>query len=173
LDFTLETIKQPLGAGITPENPPQIGTVAQAEAAFQADTPWLEDLALESYEESEHSQAGRVYTYTIPLNTSRDLIWVYAWCTADQASFDDNWSKIELSFSLQGQSIPQDDFATLEGEFNGAFCRAYYTVLSDFAPGDHVFRTIVTFTSPINDGMSDDDYPAGTHTYEYHVVVAR
>ncbi len=173
LDYTLQTILQPMGAGITPAHPPKMGTVIQAEAAFDEDTPWLEDLALETHEESETSLAGQIYTYTIPLSTSKEVIWIYAWCTADQESFEDNWSKIKLGFSMNGQAVPQDDFAHLEGEFSGAFCRAYYTLLNDFAVGEHIIKTTVTFTAPLNDGMSETNFPAGTHTYEYHVIVAR
>ena len=173
LDYTVETIMQPVGAGILPEQPPKMGTVAQAEAAFDANTPWLDDLGLENYKEGELSQPGQVYTYTIPLNTSKDIIWIFPWCTADQASLDDNWSKIKLDFSVNGQSVSQNDFAILEGEFNGAFCRAYYTLLSDFAVGENILLTTVTFTAPLNDGLTENDFPAGTHTYRYHVVVAR
>jgi hypothetical protein len=173
LEYTLEVISQPLGAGIAPESPPKMGTIEQAQNAFQADTPWLEDLALETYEENQLSLAGQVYTYTIPLNTSQDLMWVYAWCTADQASFDDNWSKIKLDFSINGQTVSQEDFALLEGEFNDTFCRAYYTVLRDFTIGEHILRTNVTFTDSLNDGISDQEFPAGTHTYEYHVMLNR
>ena len=130
-------------------------------------------MALETYEDNQLSQAGEVYTYTIPLNTSQDLMWVYAWCAADQASFDDNWSKIKLDFSINGQTVSQDDFALLEGEFNDVICRLYYTVLTDFTIGEHILRTNVTFTDPLNDGLSDEDYPAGTYIYEYHVILNR
>jgi C-terminal processing protease CtpA/Prc len=173
LEYTLEVISQPLGAGIAPDSPPKMGTVAQAEAALEADTPWLEDMALETYEANQLSQAGEVYTYTIPINTSQDLMWVYAWCTADQASFDDNWSKIQLDFSINGQTVSQEDFALLEGEFNNAICRVYYTVIRDFTIGEHLLRTNVTFTDSLNDGISEEDYPAGTYTYEYHVILSR
>jgi hypothetical protein len=100
-------------------------------------------------------------------------MWVYAWCTADQASFDDNWSKIELDFSINGQSVSQDDFALLEGEFNNNLCRVYYTVVSEFSAGEHVLRTDITFSDSLNDGISAEDYPAGTHSYEYHVILDR
>jgi C-terminal processing protease CtpA/Prc len=173
LEYTLEVISQPLSAGIAPESPPKMGTVAQAQTALEAETPFLEDLALETYQEDQLSQAGMVYTYTIPLNTSQDLMWVYAWCTADQDSFDDNWSKIQLDFSINGQSVSQDDFALLEGEFNDNMCRVYYTVVSEFTVGEHILRTDITFTDSLNDGISAEDYPAGTHSYEYHVIIDR
>ena len=173
LDFAIEVISQPLGAGVTPEYSPKVGTKSEAEAAFQAQTDWLDMHAQETYQESEMAQAGRTYTFTIPLSKSRDLMWVYAWCTADEEIFEDNWSKIELEFALNGEIIPLDDFAKLEGVFSGNPCRAYYTVLSDWAVGEHILTTTVTFTESLNDGIMEEDLPAGTHVYEYHVYIAR
>jgi len=173
LDFAIEVISQPLGAGVTPEHSPKVGTKSEAEAAFQAQTDWLDMHAQETYQESEMAQAGRTYTFTIPLSKSRDLMWVYAWCTADEEIFEDNWSKIELEFALNGEIIPLDDFVKLEGVFSGNHCRAYYTVLSDWAVGEYVLTTTITFTESLNDGIMEEDLPAGTHVYEYHVYIAR
>jgi C-terminal processing protease CtpA/Prc len=173
LDFTIEKLDQPLGAGIVPEYSPTVGTVAESEAALQAEANWLDDLAQESYDEGELSQAGRVYTYTVPLYNSEDVIWAYAWCTGDEGSFQDNWSKIELEFSLNGDQVPLEDFAILEGVFSGSHCRLYYTVLQDWAMGEHIVETNVTFTNKINDGIGDEDFPAGKHVFDYHVYVGR
>ncbi len=173
LKHAIEVMDRPLGAGITPEYSPSMGSISESEAALDAGTAWLDDLTRESYAEDELSQAGRTYTYTVPLNRSRKVIWVYAWCTGDQESFTDNWSKIQLAFELNGEDVPLEDFAVLEGEFSGSFCRAYYTVLSDWAVGEHILTTEITFTAPLNDGISEENYPAGTHVYEYHVFIAR
>jgi C-terminal processing protease CtpA/Prc len=173
LNHTIEVIDQPLGAGITPESSPTIGSKSESEAALNAGTPWLEDLVREYYDPDELSQAGQTYTFTVPLNRSQKVMWVYAWCTGDQESLTDNWSKIQLAFELNGEEVPLDDFAILEVEFSGSFCRAYYTVLSDWAVGEHILTTTVTFTAPLNDGITEEDYPAGTHVYEYHVYIAR
>gem|GEM_PF-164557 len=173
LDFALEVLSHPLGAGVTPEHSPRIGSKSKSETAFQAETDWLDMLARETYEESELAQAGRTYIFTIPLNTSRDLMWVYAWCTADEEHFTDNWAKIELIFTLNGAVIPIEDFAELEGVFGGNHCRAYYALLNDWAVGEHILTTTVTFTEPLNDGIASEDFPAGAHVFEYHVYVAR
>ncbi len=173
LDFVVETMDQPIGAGIMPEYDPTIGTVEEAEAALQAQTSFLEELAQGSGLEDANSQPGEIYTITVPLNTSRQVIWDYLWCTADEASFEDNWSKIELAFALNGKPVDIENFAVLEGEFSGSFCRVYYTVLDDWAPGQHEITTTVTFTAPLNDGIEAEDYPAGTHVYKFMVYVAR
>jgi C-terminal processing protease CtpA/Prc len=173
LDFTIEKLDQPLGAGIVPEHSPTVGTVEESEAALQAEAKWLDDLAQESYDEGDLAQAGRIYTYTVPLYNSKDVIWAYAWCTVDEISFKDNWSKIEVGFSLNGDEVPLEDFAILEGVFSGSHCRLYYTVLKDWAIGEHIVETKVTFNSKINDGIVDEDFPAGTHNFKYFVYVGR
>lgn len=173
LNFATEVLDQPLGAGVTPEHPPTMGSKSEAESAFNTGTKWLDDFAKEEYSADEVSQAGQTYIYTIPLTGSKKLIWLTAWCTADEASFTDNWSKIELEFAINGEPVPIEDFALLEGVFSGSHCRAYYTVLSDWAVGEHILTAAVTFTAPLNDGIVEADYPAGTHVYEYHVYVAR
>jgi C-terminal processing protease CtpA/Prc len=173
LNFAIETIDQPLGAGITPAHPPTISTVAEAEAALQANTKILDDIVKEEYADEELSMAGRVYTYTAALNKSEDLVWLTGWCTADEESFNDNWSKIEIEFALNNENIPLDNFAILEGEFSDSLCRFYYTVLSDWAIGENLVQTTVTFSAELNDGISDIIYPAGTHTYEYRIFIGR
>ena len=173
LNFAVETIDQPLGAGITPARSPQLATVPAAEAALGSNPKFLDDVVNEEYEDEELSMAGRVYTYTAALNKSEDLVWLTGWCTVDQESFDDNWSKIDIEFILNGEVIPLENFAVLEDEFSGSLCRFYFTVLSDWAVGEHVVQTVVTFSAELNDGLSDIIYPAGTHTYEYRVFVAR
>lgn len=173
LDYAIDVLSQPLGAGVTPEHSPEVGSKTEAETAFQAQTDWLDAAARETYQEDQLARAGETYTYTVPLGRSRDLMWVYAWCTADETSFEDNWSKIELEFALNGENVPLDDFVKLEGVFSDNHCRAYYTVLRDWAVGEHLVTTTVTFTDSINDGIMEEDLPAGTHVYEYHVFVAR
>lgn len=173
LDFAIEALNEPLGAGEAPDAPPKMGSKAEAETAFQANTEWLDHVALEEYDEGSLAQPGETYTFTIPLASSRELIWAYAWCTVDEESFEDNWSKIELAFNLNGEEIPIGDFAELEGVFSGNHCRAYYTVLSEWLPGEHIITTEVTFTDSFSDGISEEEYQAGTHIFEYHVVVAK
>lgn len=160
--------EQPPSAGVTSEGPPRIASLSEAETAFQAQTPWLEDLAAESYEIT--SQAGETYTYTITMDRSRDVMWVYGWCATTKELLAQNWDHISLVFTLDGKEVPLDSFVRLEDNFDEMECRLYYTLLSDWPGGEHLLTTEVTFTTTINDGL--DDYPAGTHVYEYRVSVA-
>jgi C-terminal processing protease CtpA/Prc len=170
LDYTVEALDQPLGAGITPTGSPTFDADSDLIEALQGGIPTLEDLAREEYASAELSQAGQTYVFNVPLGSSKDVVWMYAWCTATQESFEDNWSKIDLKFTLNGEEIPLEDFGMLEGDLNGP-CRIYYALLSDWPIGEHVLRVEVTFTAALNDDTYD--YPVGTHVYEYHVYVAR
>lgn len=160
--------EQPPRVGVTSEGPPRIASLSEAETAFQAQTPWLEDLAAESYDIT--SQAGETYTYTITMDRSRDVMWVYGWCATTKELLAQNWDHISLVFTLDGEEVPLDSFVELESIFDEMECRLYYTLLSDWPGGEHLLTTEVTFRTTINDGL--DDYPAGTHVYEYRVSVA-
>ena len=153
---------------VTPEGPPRIASRPETEAAFQAETPWLEALARESYDTT--SRAGETYTYTIVMDHSQDLMWVYSWCTATKEQLTENLDNISLVFTLDGEAVPLDSFATLEGNFGEQECRLYYTLLTDWPRGEHVLTTQVTFATTLDDGF--DVYPAGTHVYRYQVHVA-
>jgi len=153
---------------VTPEGPPRIASRSEAEAAFQAQTPWLEALARESYDTT--SRAGETYTYTIVMDHSQDVMWVYNWCTATKEQLTENWDNISLVFTLDGEAVPLDSFAALEGNFGEQECQLYYTLLTDWPRGEHVLTTQVTFATTLDDGF--DVYAAGTHVYRYQVHVA-
>jgi hypothetical protein len=153
---------------VTPEGPPRIASRPETEAAFQAETPWLEALARESYDTT--SRAGETYTYTIVMDHSQDVMWVYNWCTATKEQLTENWDNIRLIFTLDGEAVPLDSFVALEGNFGEQECRLYYTLLTDWPRGEHVLTTRVTFATTLDDGF--DVYPAGTHVYRYQVYVA-
>lgn len=169
LDAALRVISEPKGAGITPSAPPTVGSASEATSAFSSGASFLEDKAREQYTAEEVSVPG-LLTYTVPLNKSENLIWAYYWCTTTKEVLDQNFSQIDVTFELNGEEVPIDQFAVTELPSGGNQCRIIYTVLSDWQPGEHNLRTSVTFKSAINDGMGA--YPAGDYISEYRVYVA-
>ena len=155
---------QPPGEAVTP---PRVAARSEAEAAFEAQTPWLQELAPETYDLT--SQAGETYTYTIEMDRSQEVMWVYGWCTVTQEQLAQNWENISLVFALDGESVPLDSFVRLEDKFGDLECRMHYALLADWPSGEHQLTTEVTFATAINDGL--DDFPAGTHIFEYRVHV--
>lgn len=162
-----EEPEQPPGEEEALEGSPMIASLSEAEAAFAAGTPWLEALGSESYDTT--SQAGETYVYTITMDRSQDVMWVYGWCAATEEHLTENWDNISLAFTLDGEAVPLDSFASLEGTFEDEECRLYYALLTDWPSGEHVLTSEVTFATELDDGF--DVYPAGTHIYKYLVAV--
>lgn len=169
LSAAVKVISEPKGAGITPSAPPKIASTSEAEAAFSGGASFIEDKVREEYTDAELSSPG-VLTYTVPLSKSETLIWAYYWCTTTTEILEQNFSQIDVTFTLNGEEVPIDQFAVTELEAGGNQCRIIYTALSDWKPGEHHITTSVTFKSQIDDGMSK--YPAGDYVSEYGVFVA-
>lgn len=146
---------------------PRIGSGLESEAAMAAGAPWLEELAEESYDVT--SQAGETYLYTVALESSRDVLWVYGWCTTSQEILEQNWEHIALVFTLNGEDVPFSQFAIQETDIEGLVCRLYCALVTDWPRGEHELLTDVTFDTDLNDGQ--DTFPEGTHYYKYVVTV--
>jgi hypothetical protein len=147
--------------------PPTIASTTESQVALLAGTPWLEELAEESYDET--SQAGETYFYTIVMEESQDVMWVYGWCAVTPEQLEENWENISLVFTLDGEEVSLDSFAEVEGPFADQECHLYYALLTDWPSGEHFLSTEVTFATELDDGS--DIYPEGTHVYLYLVTV--
>lgn len=149
------------------EESPRIGSVLESELALAEGVPWLTELAEEDYDAT--SQAGETYTYTVTLGESRDVIWMYGWCTTTEELLRQNWQNITLAFTVNGEDVRLDRFAMLESGFEDQHCRLYYALVTDWPQGEHELITEVTFETELDDGT--DTYPAGTHWYKHIVSV--
>ncbi|MCQ3938513.1 MAG: peptidase S41 [Chloroflexi bacterium] len=169
LQAGIKAVLEPLGAGISPSASPRIASKSEAESALSAGAGFIEEKAREQYSAEEVSAPG-VFTYTVPLAKSETLIWAYYWCTTTTEILEQNFKQIDVTFTLNGEEIPLDQFAVTDLPSGGNQCRIIYTALSDWKPGEHHLTTAVTFKTPINDGMGD--YPAGDYISEFSVFVA-
>jgi hypothetical protein len=149
------------------EESPRIGSVLESELALAEGVPWLTELAEEDYDIT--AQAGETYTYTVTLDQSRDVIWMYGWCTNSEELLRQNWENITLAFGVNGEDVRLDRFAMLESGFEDQHCRLYYALVTDWPQGEHELITEVTFETELDDGT--DIYPAGTHWYKHIVSV--
>jgi len=157
----------PKGAGVTPAGPPAIAAVSAATETLST-SEQLEARAREQYGASDYTKPGTL-TFTVALNESETLIWLYPWCATTQEVLDQNFQNIELKFRLDGEEVPLSDMATQDLPNSGQQCRIYYTALSDWPAGEHHLSTTATFTNPINDGTVD--YEAGDYVLDYTVYV--
>jgi len=149
------------------EELPRIGSVLESETALSIGVPWLTELAEEDYEVT--SQAGEIYTYTVSLDRSRDVLWIYGWCTTTKELLRQNWEHITLGFTVNGEDVPLERFAMLEVDIEDQQCRLHYALATDWPPGEHVLITEVTFETELDDG--EEIFPAGTHWYKHIVTV--
>lgn len=170
LQAALDAIGKPRGAGVIPQGPPRIATRAESEDALAIQTPFLDNVAVESYQQELFQPGTQIYN--IPMGESRDVLWVSGWC-ASQEQFDQNWENIELAFTLNGEQVGLDRFAQLDSPAGADLCRFYYVLLTDWPVGEHVVSTEMRFATELNDGIETQDYAPGSRFYEYHVYVTR
>jgi hypothetical protein len=137
----------------------------------QENPPYLPQFAGEEYTTEEIAGLGPKYTYTVELPASEPVSFGWAWCTTTQEILDENFEHLIYTFKLDGQEIPLDRFVVddyFSDDMEG-YCREYYTVLTDWLPGNYTLERSMEFDQLINDGW--DDYQAGTTIYEYDVTV--
>ena len=172
MQYAINAVLQPLGAGVTPEAPPTMASNAKvAESKLLSGAYFLEDYARETYTEEELIVPG-TFTYSVNLEQDDEVAWIYGWCAAPDA-LEDNLESIDLSFTMEGEEVPLEDIHQFFYEYSADMhCQYYYTILSDWAYGEHHLGITATFTSPVDDGMEDSPvYPAGEWVNEYTVYV--
>ena len=167
LDEAVALLLRPAVAGVQPSGPPSIMSPAETHAALQQDIPFLEQLAPEEYENLR--RAGEVYTYTVSLDDSKEVLWLHSSCAASEALSGSILDSMVLNLSVDGQPVPSDNFLSLHSEFNGQYCHYSLAGLQDWPRGEHLLLTQVTFNNEIDDGFQF--YAAGTHVFEYRVYV--
>ena len=167
LEEAVALLLRPAVAGVQPSGPPSMMSPAETRTALQQHIPVLEQLAPEEYDNL--SRAGEVYTYTVSLGGSKEVLWLHSSCAASEALSGSILDAMELNFSMDGQPVPRNNFVALQGEFNGQYCHYRLAGLRDWPRGEHLLFTEVTFRHQIDDGFQL--YAAGTHMFEYRVYV--
>ena len=170
LQYGIRAILEPLGAGLTPVAPPTILSPEKTMADLEAGkVTQLEEKARENYTAEDLAKMDVTIPYTIVLGKPQTLLWAWGWCAADDAMLEENLSKIKLAFSLNGEDVALEQFASLDYDANGQSCRAYFAQVTDWSGGEHHLVTTLTFTGPVDDGTAQ--YPAGKQVFDYAVYV--
>jgi C-terminal processing protease CtpA/Prc len=164
-----KAISEPKGAGLTPSGPPRLMTQDETKQAVQANTVSFEQKAREQYTNQDYLDVNKVFTFTVALDQSQDLLWTWGWCAKDQATLDDNLKKMGLKFTLDGQEVTLDKFLNQAGPSQGQQCASYTLGLTDWPAGEHHVDTAVTYKSKINDGQAD--YNPGVQTFNYAINI--
>ena len=150
---------------------PQVGTAQQARNAFNRNTIDLTRLAAVRPDFPEITQPGDIYTYKINMDTSRETLWSYSWCTTNRIILNDNFEHIQTQFVIGETIIPADHLVSRDypRSNNNGVCREYYALINNWPRGQHHLEIRITFTQDLDDGWNV--YPAGTHIYEDIVTV--
>jgi hypothetical protein len=155
-----------------PAESPSLASAAEAGTALDSGVNHLEGYAYVVPDTPAINQPGDVYSYEIQLTESTPLVWSYGWCTTTQAILEENFSHINLEFTINGTAVSSGSFAVTEYErSDGGRCREHAALVNDWPPGQHIIESRITFTQDINDGW--DIYPAGTHIFKYLVTVGQ
>ena len=164
------TVSSP--AGQTPvkiEGGPTVGTPRETRVAISENTPILEQLAREEYDQEALAVVGRTFTYTVALTQTAPLLWVFGWCATSPELVEQNLEDMTLEFSVNGMPVDLGQFHVVEGQSGELPCRTYVAVLYDWPSGETQLEAKVTFDALVNDGLSD--YPPGSQSFIYHVTV--
>ena len=103
------------------------------------------------------------------MSKSKDVIVGYFWCTKTQDQLDDNWPKMDFTFTLDGQILHADDFSFQTYASSQGPCNLLVAKLSDWPVGEHAFVVDANYKAALNDGFND--YAAGHRILEYTIYV--
>ena len=156
----------PPAAAVLPAGP-TIGTLRETRAAIEERVPAFEALAAEQYSDTDLTQVGATFQFTVNLAQEQPLLWVYGWCTTTPQLLEQNFSVIQLEFTLDGQPVDEGLFDVLESTAGTLPCRYYGLVLYDWPSGQTQLNTRVIYTEALYDGFGD--YPAGEQNFAYTV----
>ena len=164
-------VLEPISLGVVPSGPPKIASVEETQARLEeGDVQQLEERANEVYSELELTEMDTPLTYTVSLSTDDDILWVWGWCAASEEILADNLTEIELSFSLDGENIAPEQFASFGYPYQGQSCQVYFASLFEWPVGEHHLNTTASWSEALNDGTVG--FPAGSQILEYSVYVS-
>jgi hypothetical protein len=142
-----------------------LDTVDQSKLIWKTAPRLLQNLAPESYQDSDYTKPGTL-KYTVSLSAgAQSLGWSYGWCTKTNELLKNNLENIKLKFELDGKEIPLTSFSIDTSKT----CQTWYVTLRDWPAGEYHFVRTVIVAADINDGWGT--YPAGDYVSEYAVTV--
>lgn len=132
----------------------------------------LEAFAPERYTEEDLAKPNRL-TYTVTIADEAPTILLYAWCTVDEPTLQQNFEHIEVKVYFNDQELGNDvvHALTYVSAQNNMPCQAYTVVMSEWPEGQYTLEAVATFDEEINDGLAD--YAAGDYAFVYNITVQK
>lgn len=149
---------------------PTIGSPRETRVAAAGDVQGLDQVAAESYSDTEMNQVGARLTYTIQVDqAATQLLWGYAWCATTPEILAQNVAQMQVEFVAGGQTVPESQLEVFDGQNqSGQACHVQRAVVYNWPSGTATLETRITFLQAVNDGMGD--YPAGDQVFTYAVT---
>ena len=147
---------------------PTIGAPRETRVAVEEQTQILEQLAEEQYDQDALAVVGETFTFTIQLDESKRLLWVFGWCAASADLVEQNLQGMTVEFSVNGTPVDLGQFHVVDGQSGDLPCRYYLAVVYDWPSGPTQLEVRVTFNELVNDGLSE--YPSGSQWFIYDVT---
>jgi hypothetical protein len=150
------------------EGGPTVGTRRETRLAVTDRLPVLEILAQEDYATDDLLEVGRTFPFTIDLEQSEPLLWVYGWCATTPDIMAQNLEVMQIEYSVNGTPVDAGQFEAY-GDQTGDACSYFAAVVYDWPSGTTTLQTKVVFTEALNDGFAD--YQPGEQLFVYTVNV--
>lgn len=168
LEAAVNALDKPLGAGVVPSGPPTVTTDYSFLSDYGGGMALLDELVREEYSDEELMAPGTL-TYTVVMSESVDVIAGYVWCTTTKEIFEENWAKMRITITLDGEELPVDSLELQTFPSGANYCGVLAAELTDWPQGEHSFVVSANFTAALNDGFGD--YTAGTRTSVFTIYV--
>lgn len=154
-------------------------TIVEPQEALKiaAGLKTLTELAYEKYSDADHNKVNTTLTFTVNAKPGVPMIWSSGWCAVNDQILEENLTKINFVFEVDGYVVPLERLAqntyevtAADSDLKGWKCLEYLTVLRDWKPGTYNFIETITFSSAINDGKVAFD--AGNMIRKYTVNIS-
>lgn len=129
----------------------------------------LEDLSNRDFD-AEWQQGSTELYLTAVFPENKNVYWSWGWCALDQETLEENFDHLELWVTLNNENVNsllfQGDY-----QYSDVVCREFDLSVIDWYPGQLILYIEIIFTEDINDGISDQIFPAAAHIIEYQITV--
>ncbi len=117
-------------------------------------------------------QAPKKYTGTASLDPNTPFTIGNGWCAKDDATLKDNLSKMQYTFSINGQEIDLSKYPTISFTDNqGHSCALTGVSITPNSniSGSYEMKLTQKYLKPLDDGITSSPYPAGDVSFDFKI----
>lgn len=103
------------------------------------------------------------------VSASQPYVWSVTWCATTQQALERSLNNIDVSFDIEGQSVPANSVSLIQRDADGLACADYAVLLSGWSGQSVILTATMRLSAPTFDGRAV--YQPGDYVYEYAVRV--